>query len=260
MLHSDRDNNHDGAGQEIFSFYHLPAEIRNLIYHHHLTSEKIPPRHVALTKRWTPINLLYVSRTVYNEAFFHLYTNGEFVLAIRPESIFGLATCRGTSDIAADVGLETFVKSQKILNLIRHIDLEIHWPSVEYSQFMDCISDKTAPTMDSMLRHTIGAVGAMLSRLSGLRTVNISWFHMTVRASDPTEAAPPHYKIPGWLRGLKQIRRNNQNVLVRMPWKGPVSTEELAKEQEDRGEMSNLLRELREDIRELRGCLDEAFY
>lgn len=244
----------------MFSFLQLPAEIRDMIYHHHLTSEKIAPRHVALTKRWTPIDLLYVSRTIYNEAFFHLYTKGEFVLAVRPESIFGLATCWGTNDISAIVGLEKFVKSPRILDLIRHIALEIYWPSVGYSQLMDYVSSRPAPTTDTMLRHMMGTVGAMLSGLSGLRTIDVSWSHMTVRASELTMEAPPNYKIPGWLRGLKQCRRKNERVLIRMPLKGPVSTEELAKEQEDRGEISNLLREIKEDCQDLRGCLTEAFY
>ncbi|KAL9132885.1 MAG: hypothetical protein Q9175_005935 [Cornicularia normoerica] len=260
VLHTDQGNNTNNTCKATFPFLQLPAEVRAKIYHHHLTSEQIVPRHAALTKRWTPIDLLYVSRTIYNEAFFHLYTKGEFVLAIRPESIFGLATCWGTSSISAGVGLEMFVKSQSILDLIRHIVLEIHWPSVKYSKLMDREPSRVASTTDSMLSQTMVTVGGMLLSLPRLRTIDVSWFHMTVCASELTEAAPPIHKIPGWLRGLKQVRRTNEKVLIRMPWKGPISTEELALDQEDRGVISNLCREIVEDLRELKEYLMETVY
>lgn len=232
-----------------------------MIYHLHLTSTRIIPRHTALTKRWTPIDLLYTSRTIYHEAFFHLYTQGKFVLVVRPEIIFGLATCRGANDVSASFGLELFMKSQKIQDLIKQIELEIHWPSVEYAKLMDLDYSQDAPTTDSMLKQTMFTVGAMLSELPGLRTIDISWFHMALFAWEVTEVVPPPtYKTRLWLRGLKQVRRKNENVLIRMPSNGPISTKDLAEEQEDRGEISNRFREIREDIRELQGCLREEFY
>ena len=242
-----------------FPFLKLPTEIRAVIYHYHLTSEQIVPRHMTLTKRWTPINLLYVSRTVYNEAFYHLYTKGDFVLSIRPESIFGLATCLATSDIIAGVGLEIFHMSSKSLELIRNIVLKIHWPSIEYSTLMDCSSPEDAPTLNVMLKQTVTTAGAMLSGLPELRTIDVAWSHMTVCASERTEAAPPGYKILVWLRGLKQVRRKNARVLVRMPLESPVSTEELAREQEDRGRIANICGEIREDIEDLTEHLKRYF-
>ena len=259
MSHTYQAINPSDTGNGTFPFLNLPTEVRAIIYHYHLTSEKIVPRHVALTKRWTPIDLLYVSRTIYNEASFHLYTKGEFVLAIRPESIFGLATCLATSDISAGVGLEIFVTSSKILELIRNIVLEIHWPSVEYSKLMDRGSREDAPTTDVMLKQTVMTVGAMLSGLPELRTIDVAWSHMTVLGSELTEAAPPVYKIPIWLRGLKQVRRKNEKALIRMPLKGPISTEELSKDQEDRGAMVNTCQEIREDIEDLREYLKQFF-
>ena len=242
-----------------FPFLKLPAEVRAIIYHYHLTSERIVARHMTLTKRWTPIDLLYVSRTVYNEAFFHLYTKGEFLLSIRPESIFGLATCLATNDISAGVGLEIFAMSSKILEIIRNIVLEIHWPSVEYAKLMDRASHEDAPTTDVMLKRTVTTAGAMLSGLPELRIIDVAWSHMTVRVSELTEAAPPVHKIPVWLRGLKQVRRKNKKVLVRMPLKGPVSTEELSRDQEERGAITNMCREIREDIEDLREHLRQYF-
>ena len=69
--------------------------------------------------------------------------------------------------------------------------------------------------------------------------------------------SPPFYKIPGWLRGLKRVRRSNERVDVRMPVGGVVSTEELRRDQEDLGLVSNTLRELLEDSMELLGILRE---
>lgn len=259
MSHTSQEINNSDSGKGTFSFLKLPTEVRAIIYHYHLTSEKIVPRHVALTKRWTPIDLLYVSRTVYNEAFFHLYTKAEFVLSIRPESIFGLATCLATDDISAGVGLEMFGMSSKNLELIRNIVLKIHWPSVEYSKIMDHGLRGDAPTTNVMLKRTMVTAGAMLSGLPELRTIDVAWSHMTVQASELTEAAPPAYKIPIWLRGLKQVRRKNEKVLIRMPLKGPVSTEELSRDQEDRGETENTYREIREDLENLREYLRRFF-
>ena len=251
--------NTSDTGKATFPFLKLPTEVRAVIYHYHLTSEQIVPRHVTLTKRWTPINLLYVCRTVYNEAFFHLYTRGEFVLSIRPESIFGLATCLATSDISAGVGLERFRLSTKTLEIIRNIVLKIHWPSIEYSKIMDRGCREDAPTTDVMLKRTVMTAGAMLSGLPELRIIDVAWSHITVCASELTEASPPIHKIPVWLRGLKQVRRKNKTVLVRMPLKSPISTEELSKDQEDRGAMINTCREISEDIEDLREYLKQFF-
>ena len=251
--------NTSDTGKATFPFLKLPTEVRAVVYHYHLTSEQIVPRHMTLTKRWTPIDLLYVSRTVYNEAFFHLYTKGDFVLSIRPESIFTLATCLATSDINAGVGLEVFHMSSKNLELIRNIVLEIHWPSIEYSKTMDRGSHEDAPTTDVMLKQTVMTVGAMLSALPELRTIDVAWSHMRVCASELTEASPPVHKIPVWLRGLKQVRRKNKKVLVRMPLKSPVSTEELSRDQVDRGAIINMCREIREDIEDLREHLKQFF-
>ncbi|CAF9904443.1 MAG: hypothetical protein ALECFALPRED_008556 [Alectoria fallacina] len=259
-MHTDRANSASDTCKSTFSFLKLPTEVRAMIYHHHLTSERVVPRHVEVTKRWTPINLLYVNRTVYNEAFFHLYTKGDFILEVRPGSIFGLATCRGTTQTGAIVGLRYFVKSQKILDLIRHIDLEIHWPSVEYSRLMDRDSGRVACTMNDRLKQTMAAVGAMLSALPGLRTIDVSWCHMTISSIELTKAAPPMYKIPVWLRGLKQVRRKNEKVLIRMPLQGSTTTKELAEEQDDRDEFSNLLKEIKEDLLELQGNLKEEYF
>ncbi len=259
MLHTDQENSTSDTGKRA-PFLQLPIEIRDMIYHLHLTSEKIVPRHTALTKRWTPIDLLYVSRTIYNEAFFHLYTKGDFVLIVRPESVFGLATCCEPNNINATVSFEAFMRSQKVLDIIRHISLEIHWPSVEYSRLIDCGSRWDVPTTDASLKQTVTTVGAMLAGLPGLRTIDISWIRMIVKVYEVTESTPPKYKIPLWLRGLKQVRYGNKKVLIRMPLEGPISTEELARGQEDRGRLLNVLREIREDVQEAQGCLREDFY
>ena len=262
MSYTDQGINTRDTGKATFPFLKLPAEVRTVIYHYHLTSEPIVPRHATLTKRWTPIDLLYVNHTIYNEAFFHLYTKGDFVLSMRPDSIFGLATCIATVDINAGAGLEIFHMSSKVLELIRNIVLKIHWPSIEYSRLMDrgyLGAHEHAPTVEFMLKRTVTTAGAMLSSLPELRTIDVAWSHMTVDASELTQAAPPVPKIHVWLRGLKQVRRNNQNVLVKMPLNGPLSTEELSRDQEDRGAISNTCREIREDIEDLRENLRQFF-
>ena len=257
MGHTDREDNTSDTGRATFPFLRLPTEIREMIYHYHLTSKRIVPRHPALTKRWTPIDLLYVSREVYNEAFVHLYTRGDFVLAVRPESIFGLSTCWGTNETSPSVSLELFLKSPNIQDLIRHIDVQIYWPSVKYYQLRDRGISVERPSTNKMLQQTMDSVGAMLSELPCLRSIDVSWFHMTVRASELTQAAPPTYRIPVWLRGLKQVRRKNKKVVTRMPLTGPISTKELAEKQRDRSKTFNRLREHGENIQALRGQIAE---
>ena len=255
---ADRENNKGDTGKGTFAFLRLPVEVREMIYHNHLTSEPILPRYPFFNKRWTPIDLLYVNRTIYNEAFFHLYTRGEFVLAVRPESIFGLATCLGMTDVSASNGLELFVKSKKILHLLRNIALDIHWPSIEYSELMDCDRNQDTPTTNEMLKQNMATVGAMLSRLPGLRIIDVSWLHMTVYRSEVIATAPSKYRIPVWLRGLKQVRRKNEQVLIRMPSKSPISTEQLSKDQA-LGEDLNTLREIGEDLAEMEENLRDLY-
>ena len=259
MLDTDREINTSHTGKRT-SLVGLPPEIRDMIYHYHLTSKKIEPRHVTLTKRWTPIDLLYVNKTIYEESFFHLYTRGDFVLEVRPEQICGLATRCGTMYPNATVGLEMFAKNPKIAESIRHISLEIHWPSIEYCKLIDRLSRAQEPSMDVLLKKAMAMLGAILSGLPGLRTIEVSWICRPVCAPECPRAEPPKYKILPWLRSLKQVRRENEKVLIRMPLQGSISTEELAQEQKDMSEIMTKLREIREDLEELQGCLRDDYY
>ena len=259
MALADQEKNTVNTGQETFAFLRLPVEVREMIYHNHLTSAKILPWNKSSNQRWIPIDLLYVSRTIYNEAFFHLYTKGEFVIAVGPDSMFGLSTCWGTDDVSASVGLEPFLKSKNILHLIRHIALDIHWPSAGYSRLMNRYISHDTPTTDEKLQQTMVTVGTMLSRLPALRIIDVSWLQMVTPKAQPRECAPPKYRIPAWLRGLKHVRRRNEKVLIRMPRKSPISTEQLSRDQADLGYISNTLREIREDVQELQGRLREAY-
>lgn len=279
-------SNTSGADQGACLFLQLPSEIRDIIYDYHLTSEKILPRFTIMAKRWTPIDLLYVSRTIYNEAFFHLYTKGEFVLDVGPDLIFGLSTCCWRKEIDASAGLERFVRNKMILPLLRHIALNIHWPSDEYTMHVD----RNLPAADTRLQQTMVTVGTMLSTLPALRTVDVSWSHATDLscklplqygqsewlpdspvlqlffylsnvhfASEETKDAPPKYMIPGWLRGLKHVRRKNEKVRIRMPLTGPVSTEQLSEDQKVVDKALDTLREVKEDIEKLNGQMQKFF-
>lgn len=254
---------HTRLENESFPFLRLSAEIRMMIYHYHLTSEKIAhrcQRFRNLTTRWTPINLLYVSRTIYNEAFLHLYTKGEFVLDVRPNWIRGLATFHDMRDINARVGLEMFFKSPRIVGLIRHITLHLRWPTAAYAKLKRRRYNRLAFPPYNMFEKTMAKMGAMLSDLPALRTIDILWFGMTKRGSKLIEEVPPRYKVPILLRGLKHVRRKNEKVLIRMPSNGLTSTEELERDQEDRGELLNRLTEIKEDIEAWRGCLEDGAY
>ena len=103
-------------------------------------------------------------------------------------------------------------------------------------------------------------VGAMLSNLPALRTIDVSWFETAEDESLLIEFPPPRYAIPVWLRSLKHVRRKNEKVLIRMPLGSPISTEELARDQADRDEVVDLLIEVKEDVQALRGYLQEGPY
>lgn len=246
------------VGQGTCDFLRLPAELREMIYHHVLTSRRIHPRHRFLARRWTPINLLYVCRTIYDEAFFHLYTRGKFVIAVRPEFVFGLATWVEMYDISGGIAIEWFVKSERIRRIIRHIALDIHWPTIEYVVFMGSGRSRNGDFANEMLEQSMAAVGRMLSPLPGLRTIDISWIKTTLHVGGLEGIAPRTYMIPAWLRGLKYIRRrSNGKVLIRMPAQGPISTEQLELDQQDMGHVWNLLKESLEDMAKIRGLLTE---
>ena len=109
-----------------------------------------------------------------------------------------------------------------------------------------------------MFEKTLAKVGAMLSDLPALRTIDVSWFETAEDESLLIKFAPPRYAIPVWLRGLKHVRRKNEKVLIRMPSESSISTEDLARDQEDRDEVLDLLIEIKEDIEALQGFLQEG--
>ena len=156
--------------------------------------------------------------------------------------------------ISANVGLEWFVKCDKIVHLIRHITLDIHWPTSRYSSVID---RRPRRTESNLLKQTMATVGTMVSHLPALRTVDVSWSQIRLSRSDPEESSPSVCKTLIWLRGLQQARRRNESVLIRMPPTSLMSTEELARCQEDLGPVRNLVREFKEDLRELMEFADE---
>ena len=226
-----------------------------MIYRHCLTSKRILPRRRCSARRWTPINLLYVCHQIYDEAFRHLYTKGEFVFQVRPQIIFGIATPWGSVDSIPRIGLKLFLVSQKAINLIEHIVLQIRWPTIEYSIVMNRHSEHT---MDVILKQTMATAGSTLSYLPALRTIDISWFQLKLGLPS-VETAPPKYKVPRYLRGLKLVRWKNKKVCIRMPANGPISTEELAKAQEGENDFANHCKEMDEDCDESRGHLSQFF-
>ena len=137
-------NNTSDSGNERSSFLRLPPEIRGMIYHLHLTSERMVPLHTY--GRWAPIDLLY------NEAFFHLYSRGGFVLELRPHSIPGLDTRLRTKAHSASQRFEIFAPSTKLSQLIRYITLDIHWLSNEYRRYNE---SRNGPSSCKMLKQAM---------------------------------------------------------------------------------------------------------
>ena len=250
MALTNRQSNTSDTGNETFPFLRLPPEIRIMIYHLHLTSERILPRR-RRSERWTPINLLYVNRIIYKEAFSHLYSKGDFVLAVRPQSISVLDTCLRKRALRASQGPDIFARSKELSQLIRHISLDIHWCSVEH------LRPRNPQSPSNMLKTSMHIMATSLSRLPALRTIDISFVHLKLIGSQDSNAAPPKYRIPGWLRGLKLVRRANDMVRIGMPLEGPVSTEELERDQGIVDEDENFWKELLEDHDEFIGWYKE---
>lgn len=60
---------------------------------------------------------------------------------------------------------------------------------------MDRDFSTVASTTDNMLKQTMPTVGAMLSGLPRLRTIDVPWFRMTLRIRELTETAPPTTRL-----------------------------------------------------------------
>lgn len=90
----------------------------------------------------------------------------------------------------------------------------------------------------------MAAVGTMLSRLPGLRTIDISWPQMTLRIEGLEKTVPPGHKM----QRFKQVRRRNkEKLLFRLLANGPVSTEQLEMDPRDMGKEPNILGVMREE-------------
>ena len=103
-------------------------------------------------------------------------------------------------------------------------------------------------------------VGASLPLLPSLRTIDMSWVHMRLfgdgKGGEP-QSAPAQYRMPGWLRSLKRVRRVKSEVCIRMLLRGLVSVEVLEQDQGVVDEEGNRLMVLGVDAEETVGFCEE---
>ena len=71
-----------------------------------------------------------------------------------------------------------------------------------------------------------------LAKMPNLRTIKIGFLGKQSASSDLVPLSPAKHRIPSLLRPLKVVRRENPEIVVEMPEDCPISTAELAKQQE----------------------------
>lgn len=181
-----------------------------------------------------PDAILGVNRQIYEEASHALYS---------PYSLW-IYISTDTRD------LERYLRrEQQVLRYTAMIQLQICWPQRGWYA-SSTTGDRHGPAVME-LEANIKTVCALLTRTPNLMPHNLR----TVRIEFVAErgSRPLKHRIPGLLRPLKQLRRARPGIVVKMPHGCPVSTAELAEQQQECPFESE--REHVEDLEELQGDL-----
>ena len=204
-----------------FRFLDLPPEIRELVYRHHFAlywSSRYRQRFQDTAM--LPDAILGVNRQIYEEAAHVLYSKE--IILIKIISLKRL-NC-GERPFGGDV-----FQVPHILRHVKTVILRICWPHLVWYRWPE--TGVRHGCSVTALKENMKTTCAALATLPNLRTIRIN-FAVEVSSHHSERRSPAKDCIPSLLRPLKLIRRANPDVVVEMPDYCPISTAELAEQQQ----------------------------
>ncbi len=228
-----------------FRLLDLPRELREEIYWHVLPSYIFRPERSGQFKPPQPINILYTSHQIWEEATYTLYLRKRLVFVVG-ERVWRSDPWKNPPTYRAALLLDRMWRHKTLLANVRNVALEIDWP--EWSWY--CPSPGKHERFGGMkvFLANLETLCLAIQYLPQMHTLTIDW-----------QRRPPTYRIPVLLRPLKVIRRSRPEVVVEMPVDSPISSAKLAEQQRDSEFPEvDLQQEANEDLAEMQGDLARA--
>ena len=202
-----------------FPFLSLPAELRNRVYRYVPPSGRIRSQDHGYARRrgtrpsrnWKAIQVLFTNRHIYEEALCVLHIQTIFIFEIHP-------ICEEMLDSAFT--FRSLIYNKKLLTHLRHVELQINWPSYAYFYPRPPNSARSG-----FMKTKFTALGRDFAESLRLLDITISFqpedalHHPGINLPEPL--------IPLMLNLLKLVRRTNPGVVINMPDGGPISGAEL---------------------------------
>ena len=270
-----------GTNENVFPFFKLPLELRNMIYRSYLQQVdeylrlnwgSLQERSFSAIPRYKAykpvIPLFFINEQLRAELLGVVVLCYKISIKVTQWRVACVALRKGF------VPLNIPIESLKRCEAIKHINLEVYWHLMQdhllcylgkskirskipsHALVMSLVQNlqSTRHEIDN-LHDLVDIACDKLSETNHMRTINITF----PLGMEPVYAGwavlfgvrqrpRSYYELLNLLRPLKKIRRANRHAMIILQAHGPLSSEELAIHQRDRGEKENRLQEQIEDM------------
>ena len=217
-----------------FRFLDLPPEIRNMVYGHlsdqyWITRDRVARRQTGAIFADA---FLYLNKQVYREAMHVLVPRmigGLFRIVVRQNQY--LHSTESVLRVKSSFNAK-MQKNWHFLLYTRTILLDICFLNYDWLDW-SAQGQRESHGVRTLKRNIEMVCVTWLAKMPNLRTIKIGFLGKRSITRDWVPLCPAKDRIPGLLRPLKVIRRKNPRIVIQMPEDCPISTAELAKQQED---------------------------